>query len=387
MSEESNPYSESRSIRLRPHEQVRLRPKMYFGGTDERALHMLAFEVLNDSVEEAFQQRCDHIWLTLHPNDIITIRDNSEGLPVRQLQNGKRLLEHIMTRSGTRRIRGETEAAGGLPGVGLSAVNALAAECTVQVAREDFLWQQSYREGVAQTDVVQVRPLEKGESTGTSITFRPDFTILERNSFSYAMLAERARELAYLLPGLAITVCDERGQTALEEKFYFTHGLTDYVRDLNARREPLHAPLSGSAEWMLRSGAGGDHTIHIDVALQYTASSATTIIGYANTRQTSGGLHMEMLPFAVAWTLRSRPLAGSERPFSPDECAPGLTAVISVRHPQPTFEGTSDFRLLNHDLVSVVFDAVRSAFWNSERGEAVGSIVEKCLENRRAIRF
>ncbi len=387
MTEDSNPYSESRIMRLQPHEHIRLRPKMYFGGIDERALHLLVFEVLNDSVEEAFQHQCDHIWLTLHPNDVVSIRDNSQGLPVRQLQNGKRLLEHIMTKSGTRRIRGESEVGGGLMGVGLSAVNALAAECTVQVAREDFLWQQSYREGVPQTDVIQVRPLDAGELTGTSITFRPDFTILERHSFNYDTLAERARELAYLLPGLTITLCDERGQSTVEEHFYFTDGLTDCVRDLNARRVPLHAPLSGSAEWTIRSDARGEYTLRVDVAIQYSNTTQTTIVGYANTHKTFAGLHMEILPFALAWTLRSRPLAGTERPFSAEECAPGLTAVISVRHPHPLFEGAPEYRLLNHDVTSVVFDAVRSAFWNFERGDEVDSIVAKCLENRRAIRF
>ena len=292
MSEENNPYSESRIMRLRPHEQIRLRPKMYFGGTDERALHLLVFEVLNDSVEEAFQRQCSHIWLTLHPNDVVNIRDDSQGLPVRQLQNGKRLLEHIMTETGTRRIRGGFVVTGGMMGVGLNAVNALAAECTVQVAREDFLWQQSYREGIPTTEVVQVRPLAEGESTGTSITFRPDFTILECNTFSYETLAARARELAYLLPGLAITLCDERGQSPRQEVFYFTNGLTDYVCDLNRKRRALHAPLTGSAEWTIRPDARGEYTLRVDVALQYADANDAIIVGYANTVRTCCGMHM-----------------------------------------------------------------------------------------------
>jgi DNA gyrase subunit B len=359
---------------------------MYFGGTDARALHLLVFEVLNDSVEEAYQHQCDHIWLTLHPNDVVSVRDNSSGLSVRQLQNGKRLLEHIMTETGTRRIRGDQETSGGLMGVGLSAVNALAAECTVQVARDDFLWQQSYREGVPQTDVIQVRPLNEGEPTGTSITFLPDFTILEPNSFDYAALAQRARELAYLLPGLSITVCDERGQEPVQEDFAFANGLTDYVRDLNAGRDPLHAPLSGSAEWTIHSDAPGEHTVSVNVALQYASTGATTVIGYANTHRTASGLHMECLPFAISWTLRSRAGAGSERLCSPDDCAPGLTAVVSVRHSSASFDSVSERRLMNHDVVSVVFEAVRNAFWSFERGGDVDSVIARCLENQRAAR-
>lgn len=382
MSEESNPYAESRIMRLRPHEQIRLRPKMYFGGTDERALHLLVFEVLNDSVEEAFQHQCSHIWVTLHPNDVVNVRDDSEGLPVRQLQNGKRLLEHIMTETGMRRIRGGFVVTGGMMGVGLNAVNALAAECTVQVAREDFLWQQNYREGVPQTDVVQVRPLAAGEPTGTSITFRPDFSILDYNSFNYETLAARARELAYLLPGLAITLCDERGQSSREEEFVFANGLTDYVDDLNRQRRALHPPLAGSAEWTIRPDERSEYTLRVDVALQYADTDDTVIVGYANTVRTSGGLHMDFLPNIVASTLRTRAASETERPFTAEECAPGLTAVISVRHQHPAFESLSETRLLNHDVVSVVFDAVRNAFWNVASSDAVDAVMQKCLENR-----
>lgn len=369
---------------MRRRDHVRMRPKMYFGGTDARALHLLVFEVLNDSVEEAYQHQCDHIWLTLHPNDVVNIRDNSSGLSVRLLQSGKRLLEHIMTETGTRRIRSDQETTSSLMGVGLSAVNALAAECTVQVARDDYLWQQSYREGVPQTDVIQVRPLAEDEPTGTSITFLPDFTILEPNSFSYDTLATRARELAYLLPGLTITLCDERGQEPVQEDFSFANGLIDYVRDLNAGRDPLHAPLSGSAEWTIRSDARGEHTVSVDVALQYTATNTAAIIGYANTHRTTSGLHMESLPFAISWTLRSRAGAGGERPFSPEDCTPGLTAVISVRHSNAAIETISETRLMNHDVVSVLFDAVRNAFWNFDRGDDVDIVVARCRANQPA---
>jgi DNA gyrase subunit B len=382
MSEEKPKYTEDMILRLNPREHIRLRPGMYIGGVNQRALHQMVFEVLNDPVEEAFLGNCDQISLTLHANDVVTIRDNSQGLPVRLTQEGS-FLELIMTRNVRRRIRSEYPIRGGTMGVGLSAVNALSSDCTVEVARDDFLWRQTYREGVAQTEVVQVRPLESGESTGTSLTFRPDFTILERNSFDYDTIRARVRELAYLLPGLTITLTDDRGQIPLHEEFCSGNGLADYVSDLNEQRRALHIPLTGSAEWTIRQKSN-EYTVRVDVALQYAESMETRIVGYVNTVLTSGGLHIDAIPFALSSLLRDWKYPELEERISREECLPGLTAVVSVRHPHPHFESQTKIELLNHDVVSIVFDAVRDALHHSEHQAAHARIVEKCLANRRA---
>ena len=143
-------------------QHVRLRPGMYFGGTNARALHEVVFTVLEDILEEVTRDYCDHIWITLLPDDAISIRDNSRGLPIQSHTDGRSLLEHLMTGPGTKRIEGEYQVVGGMFGVRLSAVNAISAECTVEVARDGFLWRQTYREGVPQSEVVQVRPLQAG---------------------------------------------------------------------------------------------------------------------------------------------------------------------------------------------------------------------------------
>jgi DNA gyrase subunit B len=344
-------------------------------------LHHLVFEMLDDSVEEVFLGVCNHIWLTLAPNDVVSIRDNSRGLPIQIARDGKRLLEWIMTNVSRRRVGGEYEVTGGLHGVGLSAVNALCAECTVEVACDGFLWQQSYREGAPQSDVIQVRPLLAGESTGTTITFRPDFTILDRNPFNYDTLAERARELTHLLPELTITLRDERQDSVKQEEFHFPNGLADYVRGLNQGRRVWGNPLVASEEVTIQRDLKDPYRIRVDVALQYANTKKSTILGFVNTVKTSGGTHMEPVPFAVATHLRDKAHFSGEHPFSEEECIPGLKAVVSVRHPHPSYESAMRVELINQDVVGVVLSAVYNALSKSQDDH----IFQKCRANRRAL--
>ena len=386
MSEEKFEYSELMIPKLVPRDHIRLRPGMYIGGIDERALHHLVYEVLDNSIEEVFVKTCSHIWLTLYPNDVVSIRDDSQGLPVFVSKYGKNLLEHIMTETGTYRVRGEYVVTGGLFGVGLSAVNALSAECTVEVKREGFLWQQSYREGVPQSEVTQVRPLDEGELTGTTITFRPDFTILEHNPFNYETLVERARELAYLLPELTLSLRNERTETVQETEFNFPNGLADYVRELNQGRLVLSEPLVTHEEWEIRPDARKEaYKIAVDVALQYTDTMETTIIGYVNTVKTTGGLHMETIPFAIAKTLDNQHIMEVEPPFTAAECLPGLTAVVSVNHPSPYFRNAMKVDFVSTDVVGIVFSAVSKAL-QSWRQKGYKTSLQKCLANRSTLR-
>jgi DNA gyrase subunit B len=209
--------------KISPIKHVRLRPGMYIGGTDKDALHQLIYEVIANAVSEILDGYGDHIWIVLKPDNAVAIQDNGRGIEVRVNEHtGKSMLELLLTQifvcggpdKGYR-------VAGGYTGVGIQAVNALSSSCTVEVAREGYLWRQTYREGVPQSEVIQVRALSENEATGTTITFTPDYTIFERSDFQYELIAERAREIAYLMPNLTLFVRDERTDDIMKIGFIF----------------------------------------------------------------------------------------------------------------------------------------------------------------------
>lgn len=370
-------------IDLRKH--ARLRPGMYIGGTDARALHNMVFEVLDDAVEEAIWGYCTHIWVTIAPNETVTVRDNGRGIPIEAMADGKSLLEQIMTDL-AHRVSGNYQESKSFFGVGaLFSVNALSAECTVEVARDNSIWRQSYKEGIPQTGVEKIRPTNEGESTGTTITFRPDFTIMEPNAFDFEKIAQRMRELAYLLPGLTLTLRDERTEPARLEEFHFPNNLADYVRNLNQGRAVLHEPLTGTVEWQVTTRPQQEPIlINVKVAIQYTDTSDTMIVSYANTLKTVGGLHVDTLPAAIATFLNKKDYP-PKRQLSVEDCLPGLTAVMSVTHSHPLWENQLMDKLLNSDVVSVVYDVVGDILRRYNGYQSVARIHEKCLTNRRAL--
>lgn len=390
MSQDKTPNPEDDIVTVEAREHVRLRPGMYFGGTDQRALHQLVYEVLDDSLEQAIAGQCDRIWLTLHKNHTVSVRNNDKGISVEMTKQGRRFLEILMTRvwSG-RSIQVAYRISGGLHGIGLSAVNALAAECIVEVARDGYLWRQEYRQGIAHTEVVQIRTLESDEATGTTITFRPDFTILEPKEFDYDALAARSRELTYLIPDVTITISDERGESVREDKFYFPDGLVTYVAHLNKAHPVIHEPLSHHEEWSVQPTERNSYKMMVDVALQYADTMETTIIGYVNTIRTSGGFHTAVVPSVLLETLNQR-LKDEvvDQPFSLNEILPGLTVVVSLNHSSPQFRSQVDIHLMNPEVSGIVAKAVYGAvsrYWYEDRG-AYNNIVQKCLANRRTLK-
>ncbi|MBZ0275074.1 MAG: DNA topoisomerase IV subunit B, partial [Anaerolineae bacterium] len=225
---------------LDPMEHVRLRPGMYVGGTDAKALHHLVYEVVDNAIDEALAGRCDHIWVTLHNDNVVSVQDNGGGIPVgMNKETGRTTLEVVMTviGAGGKFGSGAYKASGGLHGVGVSAVNALSEEMRTTVFRDGHIWEQSYQRGRALVDVHRVRPMEPGEVNGTLQTFRPDFTIMERNDFSFSVLEKRFREMAFVTRRVTITLRDERIQPIPQETtFYFEGGLRSFVRHLNLNR-------------------------------------------------------------------------------------------------------------------------------------------------------
>ncbi|MDW8227071.1 MAG: ATP-binding protein, partial [Anaerolineales bacterium] len=198
---------------LDPMVHVRMRPGMYVGGTDARALHHLIYEVVDNSIDEALAGRCDTIVVTLYDDNYVSVADNGGGIPVGPNKElGISTLQVVMTKigAGGKFDSGAYKVSGGLHGVGVSAVNALSAHLRAEVKRDGYLFCQEYQAGVPLGPVERVRPLEPGETSGTIITFRPDFTVMEPNEFSYQVLAERFRQMAFVTRRVTITLRDLR---------------------------------------------------------------------------------------------------------------------------------------------------------------------------------
>lgn len=226
---------------LDPMDHVRKRPGMYVGGTDAKALHHLIYEVVDNSIDEALAGRCDRITVTLHEDDVVSVEDNGGGIPVGiNRETGLSTLQLVMTKigAGGKFDSGAYKVSGGLHGVGVSAVNALSSELVAQVRRDGQLYEQVYHAGAPVSNVAPVRPLESWEAPGTIIRFKPDFTVMEPNPFSYEVLEQRFREMAFVTRRVTITLRDERVKPVPDETtFYFEGGLKSFVRYLNRNRD------------------------------------------------------------------------------------------------------------------------------------------------------
>jgi DNA gyrase subunit B len=388
-------YSEDNIKYLDPREHIRLRPGMYVGGTDSRALHHLIYEVVDNSIDEALAGRCDHITVTLHDDGSATVADNGAGIPVginRDL--GISTLEGVMTKVG---MGGKFDSdaykvSGGLHGVGVSAVNALSAEFIATVHREGYVWQQRYHEGKPVTKVEKIRPLESGEATGTIQRFLPDFNIMDFNEFSYQALVTRFREMAFVTRKVTITLRDERIQPIPRETtFYFDGGLASFVRYLNRNRKPIHDVIHAEREIEI-DGKHSKFSVTAEVAFQYTDTATTTEIAFTNTINTpDGGTHLTGLRSAITGAInryarKQGILKEKDTNFSGNDTMEGLTAIVSVKHPDPQFESQTKVKLLNPEVQGVVSQVVSEAFMefmelNSREARRV---VDKCMTSKRA---
>jgi DNA gyrase subunit B len=383
MTDEKPVYTEADIRKLNPMEHVRLRPGMYIGGTDKNALHHLFHEILDEAIYEAKAGYCDHIWITLRPNYELLIRDNGRGMQVESTQYGKKTLELLMTQVFVGYYRPPYTVSGGLHGVGVTAVNALCAECTAQVARDGYLWRQTYREGIPHTEVIQVRPLADDEPTGTQITIRPDFTIFEPNDFDYAILADRAREVAYLLPDLTITLRDERQKDVREDVYHFAGGISDYVTYLNQPYSVLHSPLDARSECTISPKNRQPYTIRVEVALQYADTPDSKIVGCVNTVKTMGGYHTDSFVSTLTRIVNQGVSSSKLEPFSTDEVLSGLTAIVSVWHPLPSYESQTRITFIQSNIRGIVMATVEAATRNNYE---LQPIIQKFLANREALK-
>ncbi len=367
-------------------EAVRRRPGMYVGGTDARALHHLVYEVVDNAVDEALAGACDRIEVTIDPDESVTVSDNGRGIPT-ALHPEKKVstLQLVMTtlHAGAKFGGGGYKVSGGLHGVGVSAVNALSEwlEVIVDDPRDGRRHRQRYERGVP---CGPVEDMGKTRGQGTQVTFRYDRTIFQECEYRFEVLAQRMREMAFVTRGLTIHLVDERVQPfAREMTFYFEGGIQSFVRYLNANRDPLHDVVYAEQE------VGG---VGIEVALQYTDAYAESVYSFANTINTvDGGTHLTGLRSGLTRTIndyarKSGLLKEKDVNFSGDDVREGLTAVVSVKHPDPQFESQTKVKLMNAEVRALVEGVVVGAFGEFlEREPRAGRrIVEKCLTASRA---
>ncbi|MBL8154643.1 MAG: type IIA DNA topoisomerase subunit B [Anaerolineae bacterium] len=381
---------------LDPMEHVRTRPGMYVGGTDSKALHHLVYEVVDNSVDEALAGRCDRITVTLHDDNVVSVQDNGGGIPVGVNPDTNRpTVEGVMTKIGMggKFGSGAYKVSGGLHGVGVSAVNALSDAMKTTVFRDGYVWEQEYRAGRPATDVMRVRKMKDGEGTGTMQTFRPDFTVLERNSFSYETLLQRFREMAFVTRRLTINLRDERVQPIPREvSFYFEGGLYAYVRYLNRNRRVLHDPVYVERDIEIVPEEKPAYTIGVEVAFQYNDTANVTEMAFANTINTpDGGTHLTGLRSAITGVInryaRKAGLLKDKDPnFSGSDTLEGITAIVSVKHPGPSFESQTKVKLINPEVQGAVSQAVTEAFneFLELNPRDARKIVDKCMTSMRA---
>jgi DNA gyrase subunit B len=381
---------DSQSIKvLQGLEAVRLRPAMYIGSTGEYGLHHLVYEVVDNSVDEALAGYCRNIDVTIHIDNSITVADDGRGIPVGiHEEEGVSAAEVVMTKlhAGGKFDTKSYKVSGGLHGVGVSCVNALSEWLKLEIWRDHFVWQQEYERGVPKG------PLEKvgkaGRKTGTRITFRPDPTIMQVVEFNYDTLAQRLRELAFLNKGLRITLTDERVDPPRFHEFQYNGGIAEFIKHLNRGKNVLHEkPIYFEGTRELPGGG----TLQIEVGLQYNDKYNETVFSFANNINTvDGGTHLSGFRSALTRTIN---LYGQQAGLFKDlkenltgeDVREGLTAVISVKLPQPQFEGQTKSKL-NSDIQGQVTQFVNEKLgeYFDKHPDVMRKIVGKAIEAARA---
>src|SRR5947209_539262 len=363
-------------------EGVRRRPGMYIGGTDQRGLHQLVQEVVDNSVDEALQGACDSISVILHADGKVTVEDNGRGIPVEvHPKVGKSTLEVVMTRlhAGGKFDKRGYKVSGGLHGVGVSVVCALSSFIQVDVKRNKKVYRQQYSQG---KPITEVKVVGKAEGTGTKTTFQPDPKIFPDVTVDFDHLLQRFREMAYLNRGLRIRLREEA--TGRETTFYFEGGITSFVRHLNKNRVSLiPKPIYLSRDFEDSS---------IELAIQYTDDYTETVFCFANAINTpDGGTHLSGFRSALTRTLnayarKSGLLKEQDANLTSDDVREGLTAIISVKLQEPQFEAQTKVKLSNPEIRSQTEMTVNEQLnaYLEENPTDARRIVEKCITAARA---
>jgi DNA gyrase subunit B len=364
-------------------EAVRLRPAMYIGSTGEMGLHHLVWEVVDNSVDEAMAGFADEVNVTVHADNSVTVIDNGRGIPVDMHATEKRpAAEVVLTvlHAGGKFDSDTYKVSGGLHGVGVSVVNALSDWLELEIQRDGAVWEQTYEKGKPTNKLKQTGKTRK---TGTKVTFHPDPGIFEKTVFSYDTLATRLREYAFLNKGLKITLNDERTEKTAE--FRFTGGIAEFVKHLNRGKTTLHdSPI-------YMEGKKGN--AEIEIALQYNDTYGENVFSFANTINTvDGGTHLSGFRSALTRSINNFASSAGmlkeqkdEVSISGDDVREGLVAVVSVRLPQPQFEGQTKGKL-NSDIKGDVEQLVNEKLgeWFDKHSTVARRIIGKCIDAARA---
>jgi DNA gyrase subunit B len=361
---------------------VRLRPGMYIGGTDRHGLHQLLYEIVYNSIDEAMAGCCDQIEVTIHEDNSVTVTDNGRGIPTETIPGQDvTALEAVMTRlhAGAKFSNYVYGVSSGLHGVGASVVNALSSWLKVEVKRQGKIYRHEYHQGIPQG---HIEIAGDTEDTGTSITYLADKEIFESIDYDFDLACQRLRELAYLNKGVAIALKDERNNQ--EKAFYFDGGIASFIRRLNRNRDVIHPdPIYIST--MI------DSTI-IEAALQYNDSFTESILTFANCVNTrDGGSHLTGFRSALTRVLNdyarnSKFLKDADPNLTGEDVREGSVVIISVKLPQPQFEGQTKARLGNPEVKSQVESAVASSLslYLEQHPNEAKAIIEKCLTAAKA---
>ena len=388
--ENKNNYDVGSIQALEGIEHVRKRPGMYVGGTDIKALHHLVYEVVDNAIDEALAGVCDRINITIYADSSVSIEDNGRGIPVgphptKKDANGKPMetLDVVMTviGAGGKFGGGGYKVSGGLHGVGVSAVNALSEWVVTEIKRDGKHWRQEYKRGVPQGPIKQIGKVSK-EDTGTTQTFKFDKQIFTEDiDFRFDTLVQRFREMSFVTRGVTIRFADERADRKMT--FYFEGGITAFVRYLNRNREGLHPVVHVEKEV---------ENVGIEAAIQYTDSYTESVYSFANTINTiDGGTHLTGLRSSLTrvindYARKNGLLKDADPNFSGDDTREGLTAIVSVKHPDPQFESQTKVKLMNPEVQTYVTQVVAEAFGTflEENPQAAKAIISKCLTSARA---
>jgi len=362
---------------------VRKRPAMYIGGTGINGLHHLVYEIVDNSIDEALAGYCDDIEITLEEDGSVVVKDNGRGIPVDIHAEQKRpAVEVVLTtlHAGGKFDKGSYKVSGGLHGVGMSVVNALAIALQVEVHREGKIWVQDYKRGAALADLKSIGDTDR---TGTTVRFTPDPEIFETTDFSFDTLSQRLRELAFLNNGLRILIEDKRGNGKSHE-FKYDGGIVEFVTHLNHNKTPLHPePIYVKAN---RDG------IELEIALQYSDTYSENIFAFANNiNTTEGGTHLAGFKAALtrsinSYATKNNMLKGVKSSLSGEDTREGLTAVISVKLPEPQFEGQTKTKLGNSEIKGLVESLVSTGLneFLEENPAVARRVIEKTLAAARS---
>jgi DNA gyrase subunit B len=391
MSEENAEYGAGQIQVLEGLQAVRKRPAMYIGSTDGRGLHHLVYEVVDNAIDEALAGHCDRIEVTIHDDGSVSVTDDGRGIPVDTHEEYDRpALEVIMTvlHAGGKFDSKSYQVSGGLHGVGVSVVNALASRLTAEVRRDGALWRHEFHQGEPVGDMEKVRELNPEEGTGTTIRFWPDEEIFEATEYEFTTLESRLRELAFLNSGVRIELADEREEDEdgeiRRQVFQFEGGIRAFVRYLNETKSPLHQDVVYFED--------EEDGVQVEIAMQATDELQGSVHSFANNINTrEGGTHLTGFKTALTRVVNeyanSEGLAGDvDGNLTGEDVREGLTAVVSIKHPDPQFEGQTKTKLANSEVRGVVESAVHEGIgtYFEENPDTARQLVAKAAEAAKA---